>query len=234
MKHLLLIATLILSSLEAGADTQPGVVTKLNYSTQGKSLAKKLPTRSLAFVPEEVSFPAGSQKLKFEKALSLIEEVMNSEEFKIKVIAYVRTVNSQQVRSYQKNFLWNDTHKRLSNEEIYQVIMNGDEKMKPGTLGEMNFNSWVKMCSGWRGATTWCRSVVGSTTPHTDFWITLNWIFYSYFETHHMVANMVHEWLHLLGFLHGSARVHEEVPYVVGEIAGEVAKDILKRENGLY
>lgn len=43
-----------------------------------------------------------------------------------------------------------------------------------------------------------------------------------------MVSNMVHEWIHLLGFLHGDTRITEEVPYVVGGIAGEVAQNLLK------
>jgi ssRNA-specific RNase YbeY (16S rRNA maturation enzyme) len=42
-----------------------------------------------------------------------------------------------------------------------------------------------------------------------------------------MVANIVHEWLHLLGFLHGEVNMREEVPYVVGSIAGQVAEEYL-------
>ena len=45
-----------------------------------------------------------------------------------------------------------------------------------------------------------------------------------------MVSNIVHEWIHLLGFLHGSKNMNQEVPYVVGRIAGLVAKDILARD----
>src|SRR5690606_10221987 len=144
------------------------------------------------------------QKEKFEEALALMETVMNSEEFKAKVIGYV---NSSGERTYNKNFLWNESDKRLTNEDVYQIIMNGNEKMRPDTDGEMNFNSWVKKCSGLENLGIWCRKVIGSTTPHTDHMIKLNWNFYKKFETHQMVANMVHEWIHLLGFLHGNSNL---------------------------
>lgn len=193
----------------------------------------------LNFVLEGYKFPSktktGKRQLaKFEKALEIMEEVMNSEEFRTKVISYKRASNGK--REYQKNFLWKDSEITFTNEEIYQIIMNGDEKMRPNTIGEMNFNSRVRVCR-WNTSPMrwkWCQSVVGSTTPASSKMITLNWKFYKKFEVNQMVANMVHEWLHLLGFLHGKKHMREEVPYVVGTIAGEVAKGIMEGENNLY
>ncbi|MBA2404705.1 MAG: hypothetical protein H0V66_08030 [Bdellovibrionales bacterium] len=227
MKNLCLLIALVVVSYQAMAESNHGVKTNLKYSKNAKFLADQVETQNLVFIPEDVTFPKGKQKAKFEKALAIMEEVMNSEEFKTKVIAYER----RGVRSYQKNYLWSASTKLLSNEEIYQVIMNGDEKKRPDTKGEMNFNSWVRVCNKLQMATLWCRQVIGSTTPDSSFWIKLNWTFYKSFETHEMVANMVHEWIHLLGFLHGNERTEEEVPYVVGDIAGEVAKGILQREK---
>lgn len=221
---------MLLFSFHALADSHPEVKTKLNYVEDAEYFASKVGTRYLKFVIEDVTFPKGSQKAKFEKALAMMEEVMNSEEFKTRVIGYTRRGE----RSYQKNYIWTDSSKLLSNEDIYEVIMNGDEKMRPGTPGEMNFNSWVKQCNVFQSVTTWCRKVIGSTDPYSSSMIRLNWKFYKSFETPDMVANMVHEWIHLLGFLHGSTRLDEEVPYVVGDIAGEVAREFLKREKGAY
>ena len=113
---------------------------------------------------------------------------MNSEEFKEMVIGYV---NSKGERKYSKNYLWRDSQKLLTNEDVYAVIMAGNEKMRPGTQGEMNFNSWVKKCRGLERLGTWCRAVIGSTNPSSSAMIRFNWKFYSYFETHQMVANMV-------------------------------------------
>lgn len=220
-------------SLSALAKSHYGVSPKLKYSTHSHELASDVPTGYLRFVPEETRFFEGPQKERFEQAMAMMEEVMNLEEFKNKVIGYV---NSRGDRSYSKSYLWKNSSRRLSNEEVYQVIMAGDEKMRPDTLGEMNFNSWVKACSGWEQVRNfiWCSQVVGSTDPMRSYLITLNWKFYKDFETHDMVANMVHEWVHLLGFLHGESNLEEEVPYVVGDIAGEVAKDILASESYLY
>lgn len=220
MTKFLIVGLLTLISASAWSDTIPGAESVLQFSKHADSFASKVGSRYIKFVPEDVTFPDGPQKAKFERALEIMEEVINSEEFKIKVIGYERNGN----RSYQKNYLWNDSQRRLSNEDIYEIIMNGDEKMRPGTPGEMNFNSWVRVCNRLQMATIWCRQVIGSTTPDTDHMIKLNWTFYRNFETHQMVSNMVHEWIHLLGFLHGNDRITEEVPYVVGGIAGAVAK----------
>ena len=226
-KFLALVIALSFSTL-VSAHVDKGVKTKLQFAPDSEYLASRVDTGRLTFVPEDISFPAGSQKKKFEEALKIVEEVLNSQEFKTKVIGYQRVKGD---RSFQKNYLWNDSKKLLSNEDIYEIIMTGDEKMRPGTKGEMNINSWVKICSGFQSLGTWCRAVIGSTTPHTSKWITYNWKFYSYFSTPDMVANMVHEWIHLLGFLHGSVNMDKEVPYVVGEIAGEVAKELLIKKS---
>lgn len=37
----------------------------------------------------------------------------------------------------------------------------------------------------------------------------------------------MHEWIHLLGFLHGKEAPKEEVPYVVGYIAKLIASDYI-------
>jgi hypothetical protein len=232
MNHSIILSLAFLFSVSLKAETHQLLEAPVRFSKDSEYYASRVGTRYLKFVTENIRFPDGAQKVKFQKALSILEEVMNSEEFKIKVIGYERNGN----RSYQKNYLWNEVNSRLSNEQIYETIMNGDEKMRPGTPGEMNFNATVKKCSAWDWATTfvWCNKVVGSTSPRASYWITLNWEFYQSFETHQMVSNMVHEWLHLLGFLHGDQNITQEVPYVVGSIAGQVAKEMLEREQGLY
>jgi hypothetical protein len=202
----------------------------------------KSDSKYLKFVEEKTWFPSKTklgkkQKAKFEKALDILEEVMNSDEFRRRVIAYRRVVgqdsNGDNIysNSYQKSYIWNRSKESMSNEEIYDLIMNGDEKMRPGTEGEMNFNSTVKICKWYQKPGVWCRKVIGSTSPSSSKMITLNWKFYKNYEVPQMVSNMVHEWLHLLGFLHGKVNMRQEVPYVVGGIAGQVAKEILDREK---
>ncbi|MFA5583091.1 MAG: hypothetical protein WDA09_02660 [Bacteriovoracaceae bacterium] len=135
-----ILALLLLISQSLYAETHSDVKPNPKFSHDSEILADQVEDHYLKFIPEEISFPEGPQKKKFELALSLIEEVMNSSEFKKRVIGYVRDGS----RSYKKNYLWNDSDNRLTNEDIYQIIMNGNEKMRPDTPGEMNFNSWVK------------------------------------------------------------------------------------------
>ncbi len=224
---------IILPTLSLNAASHHGVHTTLKFSQYSEELSEQVPSKQLRFVEEDIHFFEGPQKVKFEKALAIIEEVMNSEAFKHKVIGFI---DSRNERKYNKNYLWDNSDKRLTNEDIYNVIMDGNEKMRPNTLGEMNFNSWVKECTLWQTARNpiWCFQVIGSTEPHSSHWITLNWNFYQNFETHEMVANMVHEWIHLLGFIHGESNLEEEVPYVVGKIAGEVAKNLLEQNNYIH
>lgn len=208
---------------QVSAHTEPGINPKLRFD---ESIVPVIVDSHLNVIEEEIIFPQHSQKTKFEKALSLIEEIMNSEEFKTKVLTYI---NKKGKRQFAKNFIWNDSNRLLSNEEIYNHIMKGDERMRINTVGEMNLNTMIKACNWSQKASPWCRTVVGSTSPYTSKWIELNWKFYSNFETHQMVGNIVHEWLHLIGFIHGKENLEEEVPYVVGAIASDIAKEILNR-----
>jgi hypothetical protein len=208
-------------------DINPVLQYDENYEIDEKSESNH---QYLVVVPEEMSFPNSKQKARFERAQSILETVMNSEEFKYRVLAYIRSSDGQ--RLYQKNYLWNDSETRFTNEDVYDLVMGGNEFMVPDTLGEMNLNAYVKQCNWFMNKVSiWCRAVIGSTNPGSSKWIKLNWKFYKRYKTSEMVSNMVHEWLHLLGFLHGKENMREEVPYVVGSIAGQVAKEYLAQEG---
>ena len=216
------------------ANTHEGVEPVLKYSkkVQESLLFSKSFDQKLEVIIESASFPSSSnlgkeQKKKFVKALALLEPVLNSQEFKTRVLSYVREGHDQP--GYQKNYLWNNESERLSPEQIFKIIKEGNEKMIPATLGQMNINSWVKVCKWYQRPLTWCSKVIGSTSPSDSKWIKLNWKFYRTFDSDQMVSNLVHEWLHLLGFLHGpSSTMRMEVPYVVGAIAGQVAKEMME------
>lgn len=202
-----------------------GVEPLLNFSDDYHVDDHKVHNQYLKVVTEGYKFPRGKQKTKFELALSLLEEVLNSNEFKEKVLTYKRADGQ---RLYQKNHLWNDADHTLSNEDVYNIIMAGDEKMRPNTFGEMNINAKIRKCSWFKQkVSVWCRKVIGSTNPSASEWMTLNWKFYRKYEVPNMLANIVHEWVHLLGFLHGRKNMNQEVPYVVGRIAGQIAKKIM-------
>ncbi len=228
MKTLVLLVMItFMSTQNAQALTDESIVPILKYDPHYHldEHNHKISSDYLVVVPEETRFFEGSQKNRFERALSILEDVLNSEEFKYRVLAYMRSSDGK--RAYQKNYLWNNEDQRLSNEDVYALIMEGNEYMRPNTFGEMNINSYVKACRWYEEWKTWCRGVIGSTNPRSSKWIAQNWKFYKTYLTSQMVANIVHEWLHLLGFLHGEVNMREEVPYVVGSIAGQVAEEYL-------
>lgn len=206
---------------------------ELKFCDDHKHLAQAIPTEKLIVMREEVKFPRGRQFTKLDLAIEMLEAVINSEEFKEKVIGYMRpnrstAANDDMVREYQKPYLWKEVNKKLTNEEIYQIIMQGNEKMRPDTIGEMNINI-KKYKSPWYNYKG--RNVVGWTNPSSSKWINVNWRFYDNYDVHQMVGNITHEWIHLLGFLHGNQNMREEVPYVVGKIAANIAKEMLEQND---
>lgn len=212
------------------ATTHEDIVPTLQYDENYEVDEKMDNHQYLVVVPEVMEFPESKQKDRFERAQSILETIMNSQDFKIRVLAYKRSLDGK--RRYQKNYLWNNSKERLSNEDVFNLIMNGNEFMLPNTLTEMNLNAYVKNCNWFMNKVSiWCRAVIGSTSPSDSKWIKLNWKFYKRFKTSEMVSNLVHEWLHLIGFLHGSENMREEVPYVVGSIAGQVAEEYLEKEG---
>jgi len=230
MKLITLVALIVFCwSASSFSSVDQSIIPVLNYSHDIESELRQVDNNYLVVVPEINRFPAGSQKQRFEQALNILEEVINSQEFKERVIGYTRANGK---RSFQKNYLWRDRTELLTNDKIYSIIMEGDEKMIPSSLGEMNLNSYVKKCNWFmRYARKWCRGVIGSTSPYSSKWISMNWKFYRKYKTSEMVSNITHEWVHLLGFLHGRTNMREEVPYVIGAIASQITREILSRDG---
>jgi len=233
MIRILLTGCLLMTSSLGWAMSLSDEKVELHFAHNHKEIADKVTTQYLAVMREDVVFPQGKQFTKLDLAIEMIENIVNSEEFKQKVIGYTRpnrgTASAEDyVREYQKNYLWNNSGENLSNEDVYNIIMNGNEKMRPDTLGEMNINV-KKYKSPWWNISG--RNVVGYTSPSSSKWIKVNWRFYDNYEVHQMVGNIVHEWIHLLGFLHGKENMREEVPYVVGKIASEIAKSQLEKND---
>lgn len=229
MKTLFLAIGCALLSFSASATILDTVEPVLTFDHSYEMPYDKVSNQYLAVEIGEYRFKPKKQREIFEVALSLLEETMNSAEFREKVLSYK---HSNGKRIYQKNYLWKDKSKRLTNEDVYNILMEANERAIPDTIGTMNIYAKLRKCRGWRKYLhVWCRNVIGSTNPQRSKWMTLNWKFYKRYTAPQMVSNIVHEWIHLLGFLHGKKNMREEVPYVVGKIAGEVAAGILERRE---
>lgn len=151
-----------------------------------------------------VNFPQ-EQESKILKAVELIKKVVTSDEFKNRVIDH----------SYEgrKEFVDN---KGLTNEQIYQLILEGSETLTPGKNGRMD----VELVLYQNSSTT-----IGYTYPNT----TRIWINTKYFNKYSPVQvadNLFHEWLHKLGFDHSlkySKKRNYSVPYAIGYLVEELA-----------
>lgn len=176
----------------------------LSFSTYAQSVFLKVtPGQVVGFdyYPEE--------KSNVQAAFDLIEKIINSEEFKEKVLAYP---------DGKSQFTSN---KGMTNEQIYDYFMQGKELIGgEQTLGEMNFDL-VRYYNGH-------SKVKGFTNMGQDNWIHANGRFYADFSAAEIAGNIMHEWLHLNGFEHASAQDHDSVPYAVGYIMRDMAKKYLQ------
>ncbi len=144
------------------------------------------------------------QEEKMLVAVEKIKIVINSVEFKQRVLNH--TYNQE------RTFVDNNG---LTNDEIYQKIMEGKEDLLPVIDNEMD----VDVTMYYKRSST-----VGYTYPDT----TRTWINSNFFNgyTHGQVAsNVVHEWTHKIGFSHdyrhNDARPYS-VPYAIGSIIEEL------------
>ncbi len=187
---------------------------KMKFAPAHLRHADNIQTQTLKVVPGSVegfkNYPKEKQAM--EDAFVLIEKVMNSEEFKQRVINYIDF-------SGKRNFTSN---RGLTNEQVYESLMTGKEMINGDrTPGEMNFNVS-------RYLKSWSK-VIGYTNMGSNNVIHVNGKFYSRFKAEEITGNITHEWIHLCGFSHASANDHDSVPYAVGYIMGDLAKKLVKQ-----
>ena len=169
-------------------------------------------TGHLVVKPMEITGFDATSLVKMEKAFKVLEAVVNSEEFKNRVLNFVNTKGE---RAFASN-------KNLSNEEIFQIFMDGRETLQPGTPGEMNF--FLSLYNGK------FSKVIGWTNGDINT-ININWKFFKNFKASDVAGNLAHEWTHKIGFDHKSAAEHDSAPYAIGYIVREMGERYLKGEE---
>ncbi len=148
---------------------------------------------------------SSADKDKVEIAISIMERVIKSAEFKDRIINY----------SYDGKKAFVD-NKGKTNAEIYQTLINGSEEINPGVDHTMNVELELYH------ETT---KTIGYTYPNTNR-IWMNKKYFSRYTPIKVADNLTHEWLHKLGFTHdvkwSKSRDHT-VPYAIGYIMEELA-----------
>lgn len=146
-----------------------------------------------------------TQRDKVLDAVELIKKVVASDEFKNKVVNYTY--------KGKKKFVDNGG---LTNAQIYKKILEGSEKLNPGKNNTMDITVETYYVSA---------NVIGYTLPSVNK-IWMNTKYLNNFTPVQVSSNMVHEWLHKLGFKHDyentSTRKYS-VPYAVGYIVKNLA-----------
>lgn len=144
------------------------------------------------------------QEEKMNEALKRLKLVINSVEFKERVLNH--TYNGE------KTFVDNEG---MTNEEIYEKIMQADEVLLPEIDQEMDLD--ITMYYKY-------SSTVGYTYPNTTrIWV--NSRFFNGFSFGQVAANAAHEWTHKLGYGHAFYNTPSRpytVPYGVGGIISDL------------
>lgn len=149
-----------------------------------------------------------AQEDKIRAASELIKKVIASDEFK-------RSILNHQF-SGKKTF--ND-NEGLSNAQIYKKIIEGSEMLNPGVDNQMDLSLEV-----YRAA----NNTVGYTYP-SELRVWMNERFLNANRPYSVTTNMVHEWLHKLGFQHAVSATPTRkysVPYAVGYLVRSLAKKL--------
>jgi predicted RNA-binding protein with PUA-like domain len=154
-----------------------------------------------------------SDKAKVNAAKEALEKIMNSEEFKQKVIHF--TWNG--VRQYNDN-------NGMTNEQIYDHLMTGSEILMPDTVGVMNFDLTL-----YRSKNPWSKVKGYTTADSMRIYMNTKFFRQSSWTAADVAGNMAHEWVHKMGFGHDYRHNEERpysVPYAIGYIVGEMARSM--------
>jgi len=147
------------------------------------------------------------KKEKIHHSVEILRQIFSSAEFREEILNH----EFQGERSFHMN-------RGLSNLEIYHLILSGMENLYPYDNNSMDVE--IELYSDYES------NVLGFTRPDTH----RIWMNRKYFNQHshgELASNLVHEWLHKLGFEHEkekSAQRRYSVPYAIGYIIKELAK----------
>lgn len=149
-----------------------------------------------------------SQEYKMESALEKLQIVLNSEEFRKRIMNFTYLG--------KKVFVNNNEQ---TNEQIYRTILRGAEKLNGIVDQELDLDITLYYSN---------NSTVGYTYPNVNkIWV--NNKFFATYTLGSVAANVAHEWLHKLGYGHDSDRTTRRpysVPYGVGGIVRELVNKL--------
>ncbi len=158
---------------------------------------------------------AGADRVKILSAIEVMKTVINSREFQEQILNFTFKGD----RRFHQN-------EGLSNEQIYQQLMDAREHLMPETPGVVNLDLSLYTPKWWQVTQ---RNVVGYTNPDS-MRIYMNTKFFRKFTADEVAGNMTHEWIHKMGFSHDFNDNPDRpfsVPYAIGYIMRELSERVL-------
>lgn len=143
---------------------------------------------------------------RLEQARVFLENVLNTEEFKQKVLHFTYLG--------EETFVQNNGYTNL---EVYNLIMAGAEQFPKQTPINHLMDLYTELYYGSSG-------VIGYTNPSVPT-IYMNNYYFSSYSPNEIAGNLMHEWLHKLGFDHdynSTTRRPYSVPYAIGYIIDDL------------
>ena len=147
---------------------------------------------------------------KLMQAKELVELIINSAAFKDRILNFTH--------DGEKSFVQNNG---LSNQQIYDYLMSGAEMYPVQTAADhmMDFDLALYKPKWYQN-----QNVLGYTDETTSV-IHMNKNFFNQAAVNEIAMNLVHEWVHKIGFDHDfnrTARRPYSVPYAVGYIVRDL------------
>lgn len=150
-----------------------------------------------------------AQEAKFDRAIEIVKLVVATEEFRARILNHTY----QGVRQFVDS-------NGLSNTQVYNAILEAAEKLYPARNNTMDLEVVLYTAS---------TNIVGYTYPN----VSKIWVNTKYFDAYTAAGvahNLMHEWLHKLGFGHDAQPTPSRpysVPYAIGSIVADIGKDFL-------
>ncbi|KAA5538687.1 hypothetical protein [Adhaeribacter rhizoryzae] len=151
---------------------------------------------------------------KLSSSIQVLQAVLGSSEFKEEVLKY--TYNGKNGYYYRKNIKGDWIDQPYSNEEVYRIIMKGQEKL--GNIHDNECDLYLEIDKDDHS------TVIGYTYPGDKTIYTYrNW--FRSFNAIGYASHLAHEWCHELGFSHSkkkTVRRKHSVPYAIGNMIGRI------------
>lgn len=207
---LLLLALSIFTTACNHSDGDSGSSFDYSYANVTDSDFDVIPNEAATFETNVELFDFdNTREAKIEKAIEIIKLVVATEEFKNQILNH--TYNGA------KTFVDNNGY---TNAQIYKILLDGAERLQPAKNNRMDIEVEPYYAS---------TNVVGYTYPSSKrIWV--NTKYFDQYTAAGVAHNLMHEWMHKLGFEHSSAWTSSReysVPYAVGYIMGQVGTNFL-------